>query len=629
MKILAGELPEWRREWHVLYARTPQAPLANTWDLAVLLARAGEGSVVLAVLIDEDTEEQRAEAQKALDDAREDCANDVPLVGFVTTREVYVQETNNFIRDARIDILIDDIGDPIMQNLDRSTCAVVGVRGDTTGVDDNDDGINSILVPTSGGPNSTYALSILLPLTPDTRVTALYVAPEHLGENEVALGYHRLHETIDFIDGEGRIDTELITAPTIGAGIREAAGDYDLVLIGASTESSIDKVIFGNIPDELVRESKKPVAVMREPHDPIAHFLGEVSFRLQRVIPRLNISERTETYVRIRRGARPSLDFYVLISLSAIIAALGLIANSAAVVIGAMLVAPLMSPIVGTGLAMVLGDIRFLRLALGAVFRGALMALLLSTVVGLIQIGDPLTPELMARTQPSMLDLLIALFSGMAAAYALSKSNAAAALPGVAIAAALVPPLSTAGVAFTAGYYVESLGALLLFITNLVAITVAAAIVFIILGFRPTRAQKERKQIRSRSARVAVISLLVVSAILLITTYLLNQKNADINRIHEVTEQALFEVIGAELEEAEIVEFDNGHLRLDIVARSTRTISYQEVQDLQAAIGEQLVAEGIIEEIEMTMTVIRVTELDPLTPPTPTPGPSPTPAEVE
>jgi uncharacterized membrane protein len=246
-------------------------------------------------------------------------------------------------------------------------------------------------------------------------------------------------------------------------------------------------------------------------------------------------------------------------------------------------------------------------------------------VIGLFQIGKPLTPELLARTQPSIIDLLIALFSGIAAAYALSKSTAAAALPGVAIAAALVPPLATSGVVFTAGYYVESLGALLLFVTNFIAITIGSALVFLVLGFRPTRAVKERKEVRQRSVLVALVSLALVSLILLTTTYLLNERSRDEARIREVTEAQLLEVTGAKLGEVRIVSFENRHLALEVVARSTRPISYQEVRDLQEAIGEQLVADGIINDIELAMTVILVTELDPLTPPTPTPGPSPTP----
>jgi uncharacterized hydrophobic protein (TIGR00271 family) len=625
MKILEGQLPEKRKEWFVLLGRTPDAPLAHTWDLTVLLAKAGSGSVILILVIDEDTERQRAAARAAIERAETDVGDQCGFYAVITTHDNYGDDTNNFVRMYNVDILVDDISDPIHHDLEKSTCAVVAVRGDTTGFNEDDDGIQSILVPTSGGPNSTYALSTLLPLTPEIKVTALYVVPDYLGADEEALGRDRLRETIEFVDGEGRIDTDLIVAPTISQGIREAAKDYDLVLTGASAESSVDKMLFGNIPDEVVRESKKPVALMREPHDPVAHFMSGVTWRLQRVIPRLKLSDRAETYVRIRRGARPNLDFFVLISLSAIIAALGLIVNSAAVVIGAMLVAPLMSPIVGSGLAMVLGNVRFLRLSIGAVARGAALALVLGAVIGLFQIGKPLTPELLARTQPSIIDLLIALFSGIAAAYALSKSTAAAALPGVAIAAALVPPLATSGVVFTAGYYVESLGALLLFVTNFIAITIGSAVVFLVLGFRPTRAVKERKEVRQRSVLVALVSLALVSLILVTTTYLLNEKSRDEARIREVTEAQLIEVTGAKLGEVRIVSFENRHLAEEIVARSTRPISYQEVRDLQEAIGEQLVADGIIDDIELAMTVILVTELDPLTPPTPTPGPSPTP----
>jgi uncharacterized hydrophobic protein (TIGR00271 family) len=625
MKILEGQLPEQRKEWFVLLGRTPDAPLAHTWDLTVLLAKAGSGSVILILVIDEDTEQHRADARAAIQKAKADIADTCGFYAVMTTKDSYGNGTNNFVRMYNVDILVDDISDPIHHDLEKITCAVVAVRGDMAGFDEDGNGIQSLLVPTSGGPNSTYALSTLLPLTPEIKVTALYVVPDYLGSDEEALGRDRLRETIEFVDGEGRIETELIVAPTITQGIREAAKEYDLVLIGASSESSVDKMLFGNIPDEVVRESKKPVALMREPHDPVAHFMSGVTWRLQRVIPRLKLSDRAETYVRIRRGARPNLDFFVLISLSAIIAALGLIINSAAVVIGAMLVAPLMSPIVGSGLAMVLGNVRFLRLSIGAVARGAGLALVLGAVIGLFQIGKPLTPELLARTQPSIIDLLIALFSGIAAAYALSKSTAAAALPGVAIAAALVPPLATSGVVFTAGYYVESLGALLLFVTNFIAITIGSALVFLVLGFRPTRAVKERKEVRQRSVLVALVSLALVSLILLTTTYLLNERSRDEARIREVTEAQLLEVTGAKLGEVRIVSFENRHLALEVVARSTRPISYQEVRDLQEAIGEQLVADGIINDIELAMTVILVTELDPLTPPTPTPGPSPTP----
>jgi uncharacterized membrane protein len=181
------------------------------------------------------------------------------------------------------------------------------------------------------------------------------------------------------------------------------------------------------------------------------------------------------------------------------------------------------------------------------------------------------------------------------------------------------------GIAFTAGYFVESMGALLLFVTNFVAIASATALVFLILGFRPAASQKARQEVRARSARIAAVSLVLVATLLIGTSYVLGKQQAEQNRIHEVVEQKLVEVADAQLADMSIVEFSDGKLTLDIIARSSRGISHQTVQELQAAIGEQLVGESIIDEIALTMTVIRVTELDPLVPPTPTPGPSPTP----
>jgi hypothetical protein len=117
----------------------------------------------------------------------------------------------------------------------------------------------------------------------------------------------------------------------------------------------------------------------------------------------------------------------------------------------------------------------------------------------------------------------------------------------------------------------------------------------------------------------------LVAALLIGTSYYLGKQQAEQDRIHEVVEQKLAEVADAQLANMSIVEFSDGKLTLDIIARSSHLISHQRVHDLQEAIGEQLVSENIIDEIALTMTVIRVTELDPLVPPTPTPSPPPTP----
>jgi len=335
---------------------------------------------------------------------------------------------------------------------------------------------------------------------------------------------------------------------------------------------------------------------------------------MQGVIPRLNLQERTSSYVRIRRDARPDTDFFVLIGLSAGIAALGLLANSGAVVIGAMLVAPLMSPLAGIGLAMVLGDARFLRLALGAVLRGAILVLFVALLVGLIPLSDPFTDQVSSRTQPTLLDLGVAILSGMAVAYALCKSEATAALPGVAIAAALVPPLAAAGISFSSGYFSEGFGALLLFVTNLTAISVAAALVFLVLGFRPMLSQKERRSTQIRSARLAIMLLIVVTVILAVTTYTLANESATESRIRELAESGVEQFTTGEFSELTVGELNEDVLELGLVVLSTETIPHSAVVDLQEYIATELQR-----EVALSLIVIPTTVLDPFVPPVSSP----------
>ena len=297
-----------------------------------------------------------------------------------------------------------------------------------------------------------------------------------------------------------------------------------------------------------------------------------------------------------------------------------------------------MKELVRCGLAIVLGDARFLRRSIGAVLQGALMAIFVGMIAEFLALNMPLSNEILVRTQPSLLDLAIALFSGLAAAYALCRSDAAGALPGVAIAAALVPPLATIGITFTRAmtniiekggletsqaYRVSQLrlplGSLLLFTTNFVAISFAAALMFLILGYRPAAARKERKRTQSRAIRASILLLILVSFLLVFTTYELAQEQRQLARIREVTEQQVQEIANGKLDNMEIVTFEDGFLELDLVVRTANAIPYFVVKDLQESIGGILSREGISDEIALTMEVIRVTELDPLVAPTATP----------
>lgn len=187
---------------------------------------------------------------------------------------------------------------------------------------------------------------------------------------------------------------------------------------------------------------------------------------------------------------RPFLvRFGTLIILSTTIAALGLISSSAAVVIGAMLVAPLMTPILAVAAALVHGQPARLGVSALVLVGGTLAAVGTGWGISLVAPGTitaaELTPELLARTSPSLLDLGVAIAAGLAGGYVLTHPRAGSSLPGVAIAVALVPPLATVGISLELGAAPAAGGALLLFTTNLVAIVLSAMIVMLASGFVP------------------------------------------------------------------------------------------------------------------------------------------------
>lgn len=214
--------------------------------------------------------------------------------------------------------------------------------------------------------------------------------------------------------------------------------------------------------------------------------------------------------------------FVTLIVLSTVIAALGLLSNSAAVVIGAMLVAPLMTPILGVAVAIVLGDPRRLLASVGLVALGVVLAIGAAYVVAAVApgavTGDELTGELLARTEPSLLDLGIAIAAGLAAGYVLTHPQAGSSLPGVAIAVALVPPLATVGISAQFDASDAARGALLLFATNLLAIVLAAMFVALAAGFAPIRLRDALRGGVGRGLVVTSVMLLLVSAPLLFHT---------------------------------------------------------------------------------------------------------------
>ncbi len=207
----------------------------------------------------------------------------------------------------------------------------------------------------------------------------------------------------------------------------------------------------------------------------------------------------------LKDNAKFSSTYLILMILSTLLATTGLFANSAPVIIGAMILAPLMAPIISLSMGVIRTDKFLLFKSIKTLSIGIFMALLFSATYTLFIPLEQITSEMQGRLHPNLLDLLVAIFSGIAGAYATSKEEVAKSLAGVAIAVALVPPLSVTGIGLGLGNIDVIYGSFLLFITNLVGITLSAALTFIFLGFAPVT--KAKKGVFYTSIIMAIVAI--------------------------------------------------------------------------------------------------------------------------
>ena len=208
------------------------------------------------------------------------------------------------------------------------------------------------------------------------------------------------------------------------------------------------------------------------------------------ILPRANAEQFEDLFKVLRVNSKISTPFMVMMVLSTLIATFGLFANSSPVIIGAMILAPIISPIVSFAMGMVRYDVTMLKKGFVTITAGTLMSLAFAAAIALIIPLKIITFEIEARLSPTLLDMGIAVTSGIAAAYAHSKESIAKSLAGVAIAVALVPPLSVAGIGIGWWDWQVFSGAILLYATNLAGIILFAGLTFLVLGFAPFKRAK-------------------------------------------------------------------------------------------------------------------------------------------
>lgn len=511
--------------------------------------------------------------------------------------------------------------------LRQAPCDIAVVRADPTFPETSLDQHPplSILVPAAGGSNAPLAMELALALSPNATVTALRIAPEHTDTADFLEHQQQLAQMTRQWADNPRLATKTIRAESVAKGILTEAQNYDITMLGATAEGFFDQIIFGLLPEKIGLQNPHTTVIVKRFDGSFGGTLERWWWRITHPLPALSTEERIEVYKQIRRGARPEIDFFVMIGLASAIAALGLLLNSPAVIIGAMLVAPLMSAIMGMGLGSIQADVKLLELAASATVRGMLLAIVVGAVAKLAvpTTGAP-TAEILARTAPSLLDLGVAIFSGMAGAYALSRKNMSSSLPGVAIAAALVPPLSTVGIGVAWLRWDIAGGALLLFLTNLVAIVAASGLVFFLLGFRPQR-RKARTRIFWRAVVSSVVLLALMVWVLGSLTLQSYRENAQKREIESVLRKEITAMgKNVVLEDWRITEKSGKNLRLEVSVRAPIIPGHQNAVALQEAVTADL---GY--PVALTLVSVRTTTLDPLLPPTPTatipPDSTPTP----
>ncbi len=227
---------------------------------------------------------------------------------------------------------------------------------------------------------------------------------------------------------------------------------------------------------------------------------------------------REELYEDIKNGARLSRVYMSMVMLSTLVAAIGLNHNSVAVIIGAMVIAPLLGPNVALSLGITLGDLSLLRQGLLTALAGIAAALVLSVIIGVLLDVDPTLSEMASRTRVGLGDIVVALASGSAGALAFT-TGVSATLIGVMVAVALLPPLVTSGLLLGGGHLALATGAFSLFLVNLISVNLAGVTTFLLQGIKPTSWWEKDRAVKATRIAIAlsvVLLAVLVSLILLV-----------------------------------------------------------------------------------------------------------------
>jgi uncharacterized hydrophobic protein (TIGR00271 family) len=414
-----------------------------------------------------------------------------------------------------------------------------------------------ILVPMNGGVGSRGAAVVAsrLTRTRDMSAEALFVVDDHDLEDTAQKALDNILRDLPETD---QMTRTVVRAKSVEeASIARADEETWLVVGMTERQADFDRWLHG-MPSAALAQRRSPIllstSLRRANYRP---FRGRLQKTLGWLRPILTRAEREEILHVTDSSSAVTLDYLVLILVAATIACLGLILNSGAVIIGAMLVAPLMQPLVAIASGLVAAEFRIVRHGLRTLVIGMCAALAVALLIGWLNSGHPPTTEMLSRGRPSLPDIFVALASGVIAAYGMARKNISSALAGVAVAAALMPPWCTFGLALMSGMPDLARSSALLFLVNIISIVLSATLVFGWFGLRRNE----------RSLLVTRLSFAIVALMGVIATWQVLDLNREIGQrgvLRQVLDTALApaEVVdvtftdGTPLEVAVIVRYD-------------------------------------------------------------------------
>lgn len=570
------------------YAKTVLIPIGRPDTAAQMLELAGElvhpteGLVIALVVALGDTESANKvteEVQQVIEDFRN--AGEGHNVELLT--EVAVSISRGILdvaRERNTDVIILGVNQAVRRQVKLGTvvenviaaspCGVLIYRSSTS------PSFNRVVIPVDGTVQSTIAmkLGISLALQNGTKVRQMSVQYnyQYHSEHEAAM-----RETEALMPSDNRPYKQIIVGRTPERNILREMTENDLLVMGFSQKSDFERQITDDLSNQLLNRAPGPVIMISQIE--WQHGLrGAIERSLSRINPHLTHVEQNELVWSAQKNADPNLDFTVMIVLSAGLATLGLLTNSVAVIIGAMLVAPLMAPISGFSTGMATGLLELTRRASFTLLQGVILALLISIAMGVLSPIDSPTSEMLSRGSPGVLDAGVALVSGLVAAYASARKGIPAALAGVAIAAALMPPICTIGLGVALRHVNMAIGATLLFLANITFIIASQYITFLWLGMRP---DKSREGVTANLTRVWWAVLAALTVIVMVVFVQLGSQAVDEQQIIEQLETEVF--LNADVVDYQVVS--SVPLGIQLTVQSERVITSRQVEDAQKLIN--------------------------------------------